>query len=70
VTPDDDPERSKHVVISDVVQNSVALTVYKKFKIKMNLREIGRSVLDWIYLAQDRDQWRTVVNTVMNLRVP
>jgi hypothetical protein len=25
--------------------------------------------MDWIYLAQDRDQWRDLVNTVMNLRV-
>jgi hypothetical protein len=35
--------------------------------IEMDLREIG---WDWIYLAQDRDQWRALVNTVMNLRVP
>jgi len=26
--------------------------------------------MDWIHLAQDEDKWRTVVNTVMNLRVP
>jgi hypothetical protein len=38
--------------------------------IKMNLREIGWGGMDWIELAQDRDQWRTLVNTVMNLRVP
>jgi hypothetical protein len=39
-------------------------------KNKMNLREIGWHGMDWIELAQDRDQWRTLVNTVMNLRVP
>jgi hypothetical protein len=37
--------------------------------IKMDLREIGRNARDWIELAQDRDQWRALVNTVMNLRV-
>jgi hypothetical protein len=38
--------------------------------IKMDLREIGWDGMDWIDLAQDRDQWRAIVNTVMNLRVP
>jgi hypothetical protein len=38
--------------------------------IKINLREIGWGGMDWIGLAQDRDQWRTLVYTVMNLRVP
>jgi hypothetical protein len=35
----------------------------------MDLREIGLGGVDWIGLAQDRDQWRAVVNAVMNLRV-
>jgi hypothetical protein len=39
-------------------------------KIKMDLREIGWDGVHWIDLAQDRDQWRVLVNTVMNLRVP
>jgi hypothetical protein len=34
------------------------------------LREIGWDGMDWIDLAQDRDQWRALVNTVMNLRIP
>jgi hypothetical protein len=38
--------------------------------IKMGLREIGWGSMDWNDLAQDREQWRTFVKTVMNLRVP
>jgi hypothetical protein len=38
--------------------------------IKMDLKEIGWDGMDWIDRAQDRDQWRALVNTVMNLRVP
>jgi hypothetical protein len=38
--------------------------------IGMDVREIGWGGMDWIDLAQDRDQWRALVNTVMNLRVP
>jgi hypothetical protein len=38
--------------------------------IKMDPREITWDGMDWIDLAQDRDQWRTLVIAVMNLRVP
>jgi hypothetical protein len=38
--------------------------------IKIDLGEIRWGYVDWIGLAQDRDQWRTLVNAVMNLRVP
>jgi hypothetical protein len=38
--------------------------------IRMDLREIGCVGMDWIDLVQDRDQWRALVNMVMNLRVP
>jgi hypothetical protein len=37
---------------------------------EMDLTETGWDGMDWIHLAQDRDQWRALVNTVMNLRVP
>jgi hypothetical protein len=36
----------------------------------MDLREIGWDDMDWINLAQDGNQWRALVNTVMNCRVP
>jgi hypothetical protein len=38
--------------------------------IKIDLLEIGLSVMDWIGVAQDRYRWRALVNSVMNLRVP
>jgi hypothetical protein len=38
--------------------------------IKMDLREIEWVGVDWIDVARDRDQWRALVNTVMNNRVP
>jgi len=36
----------------------------------MNLKEVGCGDMDWMELAQDRERWRELVNTVMNLRVP
>jgi hypothetical protein len=41
-----------------------------KYNIKIDIREIGCSGMDWIHLAQYRDQWRTLVNAVINLRFP
>jgi hypothetical protein len=38
--------------------------------IKMDLKETGWGAMDRINLSQDRDKWRTLVNTVMNLWVP
>jgi hypothetical protein len=38
--------------------------------IRMDLRETGWEVVDWLHLAQYRDQWMAVMNTVINFRVP
>jgi len=38
--------------------------------IKMDFQEVGECCGDWMELAQDRDKWRALVCTVMNLRVP
>jgi hypothetical protein len=36
----------------------------------LSVEEVGWGDLDWIGLAQDRDRWRALVNSVLNLRVP
>jgi hypothetical protein len=38
--------------------------------IKMDLQEVGSGSMDWIELAQDRNSWRALLNTVKNLRAP
>jgi hypothetical protein len=38
--------------------------------IRMDLEEVGCGDVDWIVLAKDRNRWRAVVNSVLNLRVP
>jgi hypothetical protein len=38
--------------------------------IKMDIKETQRGGMDWIDLAQDKDKWRALVSTVMNLRIP
>jgi len=38
--------------------------------IRMDLQEVRCGYMDWIWLAQDRDRWRTLVSAVMSLRVP
>jgi hypothetical protein len=38
--------------------------------VKVDLRKVGWDGMEWIDMAQDRDQWRALVNTVMNIRVP
>ena len=38
--------------------------------IRMDFQEVGCGYMDWIWLTQDRERWRTLVSAVMNLRVP
>jgi hypothetical protein len=73
-----------HVALMEEVRNAYNILVGKpegrrplgrprcrwEDNIGMNLRETGLGDVDWIYLAQDRDRWRALVNTVMRLRFP
>jgi hypothetical protein len=43
---------------------------HKEDKIKVDLRETGWGSMNWIDLIYDNDQWRALVNTVVNIRVP
>jgi hypothetical protein len=48
----------------------ITVTIIIIISSSSNLREVGCGGADWIDLAQDRDRWRALVYTVMNLRVP
>jgi hypothetical protein len=50
--------------------HSEDLGIDENINIRMDLKETGWESVEWIHLAQDRDRWLKVVNTVMNLRVP
>jgi hypothetical protein len=52
------------------LDDTSVLFKYIYINIKMDLREVGWDGRDWIDLAQDRDRWRTLLNTIVNLRVP
>jgi hypothetical protein len=46
------------------------LRVLDKSNIRMDLVEVGWGDVDWICVAKDRNRWRALVNSVLNLRVP
>jgi hypothetical protein len=83
-TPEDGRVGPKHVVLAKAKRNAYRILVGKPERkrplgrprrrwvdnIKKDLREREWDGMDWTDVAEDRDQWRTLVNTVINLRVP
>jgi hypothetical protein len=49
--------------------NSEDINVDLEDNIRMDIRKIGWEGVDWIYVDQDRNQWRALMNAVMNLRI-
>jgi hypothetical protein len=56
---------SKQLGISRVVLSSIELVRIRKYLVELRWGDV-----DWIGLAQDRDRWRSLVNSVLNLQVP
>jgi hypothetical protein len=66
-------KRNTYRILVGKPERNIPLDVPKRMwvdNIKIYLREIVWGGMDWIDLAQDRDQWRALVNTVMKLRIP
>jgi hypothetical protein len=63
--------RGKHRILVGNPEGKMPLGRQRRrwVDIKMDLTEMGWGDMDWLDLAQDRDQWRALVNTIMNLRV-
>jgi hypothetical protein len=53
-----------------IILNPVYNAIRWEDNIKMDLKEVGGGVGDWMELVNDRDRWRAFVSTVKNLRVP
>jgi len=63
-------EGMEHITMQHHEQRTLGPRRSWEDNIKMYLRKVEWEAVDWIHLAQERDQWRAVVNTVMNLRFP
>jgi hypothetical protein len=65
--------RNAHKILFGKSEGKRIRRIYKHrwvYNNRMDLREIGWDGVDWIHLAQDRGQWRDIVNTVMKFLFP
>jgi len=69
-------EKTRVTILNKLAQTFGNIMFYftavsgRKYCIRMGLRETGWEDVDWIHLAKDRDQWRALINTIMNFRLP
>jgi hypothetical protein len=66
-------KRNAYKILVSKPENKRSLGRHRRKRvdnIKIDLREIGWGGMEWIYLTLNRGQWRALVNTVINLRVP
>jgi hypothetical protein len=61
--------RNVHNISVEKPEGKRSLVRSRRRSIRLDLREIGWEGVDWIHLAQDRDRWRALVNTVTKLWV-
>jgi hypothetical protein len=64
-------KRNTHRLLVGKQEGSRSLVSPRRLdNIRIDLVEVGWGDVDWFGLAQDRDRWRALVNSVLNLRVP
>ena len=61
-----------HIILTQVILDSFVILgrINGEDNIKIDFQEMGGGCGDWMELAQDRERWRALVSTVMNIRIP
>jgi hypothetical protein len=66
-------EKNSHRILVGKPEGMIQIGIHRRKwedYVRMDVRKIGWKAVEWMHLAQDRIQWRVLVNMVMNLRLP